>query len=249
MKRILLYLIVALVSFLAFLLALAPASTVWQLLKNDVNNAVPDLRIQSVTGTIWDGRVLLGYRQFPPAYLTWMLDPLELIGLVIKLQLNLSGDNLKLSTTTTLSEGIVTISNLSGIIDSEFINAVSQLQGLTFSGPIEVSKIEIVDDFSRILSASGSISWAGGKIVSTSTSGELVFELPAIKGDVAEVSGDLDLRIHHENRTLIDIRLKRNGWIIVSLKASLFNLAGLKLPPGIEPMKDDTVLEFEEKVF
>lgn len=253
MKRLLLYLIVILVSFVVSLLVLAPASTVWQLLKNDVNQALPDLNIQSVTGTIWDGRALLAYRQFPPAYLTWTLDPLGLVGQVIKLQLNLTGDNLKLSTTTNLSSGMITVSNLNGIIDSEFINAASQFQGLTFSGPIELNGIEIVDDFKRVLSASGHISWAGGKIVSQNTSGRLVFELPAIKGDVAEVSGDLDLRIHNENQTLIDIRLKHNGWIIVSLKASLFNLAGLTLPRWIAPMvntkNDDTVLEFEEKIF
>ena len=45
----------------------------------------------------------------------------------------------------------------------------------------------------------------------------------------------------------VDIQMKPDGWIVVAVKAKLFDLAQLPLPSGASGQ--DTVLEFEEKVF
>ena len=253
MKRIAPYLIAGLLSFITFVVLLAPASSVWLLLKDDVSNLLPDLDVTSVAGTIWNGRAALGYRQFPSTQLIWTLDPLALTGRVAQLRLDLTSDDLHLNADTGISERRITISNLHGSVGSEFINAVSQSQGLIFSGPVEVHEISLIADRSHVLSAGGHISWGGGKIVSKTGSSTQIFALPALEGDFSAVSDGLNLQIHHEDTPALDIRLKPTGWITVTVKAGLFHLAGLTLPTGGNPSVNvastDTVLEFEEKIF
>ena len=62
------------------------------------------------------------------------------------------------------------------------------------------------------------------------------------------MEGDsVQLLIHSDSLAVIDMRLKPNGWIIVVVKARLFDLASLSLPEGSDP--EDSVLEFEERIF
>jgi hypothetical protein len=124
---------------------------------------------------------------------------------------------------------------------------MSQPQGLTFSGDIAAANLGIISDLSWFSDVTGRISWPGGRIVSTTSSGTRVFDLPPLAGDMKLIEDRIQLLIHHEQAGLIDVQFKPDGWIIVAIKARLFALAQLPLPPGIE--LHDAMLKFEEKIF
>ena len=180
MKRISLYLIAAFVSFSLFLVIFAPASTLLFLVKDEINQRVPELVIDQVSGTVWDGQATLHYREFPPSLLNFRLDPMALAGGSADLALSLTGDFIDVEASVSLSNESIRVSGLHGVIDSEYINNVSQQHGLLMTGPFSLKQITLHADSTHVLSAAGQVSWAGGKIESQTGSGLQVFELPGL---------------------------------------------------------------------
>ncbi|MBV1877260.1 MAG: type II secretion system protein N [Pseudomonadales bacterium] len=268
---------VALISFLGFLLVRAPAAPIWSLLNNNANtNAnqpLPDLQVLLVSGTVWDGLAELQYRDFPNSLLSWQLMPFistdppstkaateqdtskinpaednTIIPLAIDLDLSAKGIAHHLMAEVVAKSNKIVITNLRGDIGSTYINAISQPQGLTFSGAINVGQINLASDLKWLQQANGTITWPGGKITSRAPDGATqVFNLPALDGIISLQSEILGLEIQHNNEPLINIELKQDGWIRVKVKARIFDLARLPWPSGTN--LDDTVLEFEEQVF
>lgn len=247
MLRIFTYIFIALVSFLIFMVVLAPAGPIWGMFSPQVNQRIPDLRVLLVRGTIWDGSAELQYRLFPTSYLNWDTRGMALLGGSVETLVSLAGDGHDFKAHLEVSSGSLTLSDLNGELAASYINAVSEPQGLTFSGEIDVNQLKLVSDFRTLTEAGGNIHWNGGKVVSrTSAVGTQVFDLPALDGDFSMQGEDVVLDLHHESNTIVDIRLKPTGWVTVKVKARLFELAGLPWPSGTS--LTDTVLEFEEKV-
>jgi len=243
--KILFYFVAALVSFIIFLAVLTPAAVVWRLISDEVS--IPNLQVYQVSGTIWNGQADLKYQQFPNSSLHWEIDPWPLVSGDIELEFLISGDSHEFSGEARLDDSGVAITNLQGTLSSRYINNVSRPQGLTIAGEFEVRDVNLASDFRLFNDAGGHVYWSGGRIVSINETGTTVWDLPSLEGDLHLVDSSVALLIHHEQASLVDIRLKPDGWITVAIKARLLSLAKLPLPSatGLQ----DTVLEFEEKVF
>jgi hypothetical protein len=78
--------------------------------------------------------------------------------------------------------------------------------------------------------------------------GTRVFDLPALVGEIRMRGQDINLILHPENpnQVLVDILVKPTGWVVVAVKARLFDVAGLPWPAGSS--LEDTVLQFEEQL-
>ncbi|MGK0339440.1 MAG: hypothetical protein ACJAYE_000850 [Candidatus Azotimanducaceae bacterium] len=239
--------LIALLTFCSFIVVFAPASLIWRVAEKEVIDNVPDLHVLRVSGTVWSGAAELVYRQFPTSLLNWTIAPLPLLGAQIETQLVLSGEGHELNGDGLIKQQFGDVKSLTGFIDASYINRVSEPQGLTFSGTIDIQSLSFQSDLLWIQEARGRIYWPGGKIVSrTLQAGTRVFDLPALTGDISMQGDSLYLNLHHNNETIIDILVKPDGWISVAVKARLFDLANLPWPAGSSP--SDTVLEFEEKL-
>ena len=129
----------------------------------------------------------------------------------------------------------LSIDSLVGHVDAMYINRVSQPQGLTFAGRVTVESLDLTSDLRWIQTATGRITWPGGKIISrTSLDGTRVFDLPALVGDIEMQGRDILLTLHpnSRNQSLVNIVFKPDGWLVVRVKARLFDLAGLAWPGG-----------------
>ena len=247
MARFLIYCVIALLSFLAFVAVLAPAAPVWSLVSKDVLRLQPDLNVLMVDGTIWTGNAEISYRQLPTSVLSWDIAALALFKRKLHAQLNLAGDFHHFETELQMTQSDLLINNLNGTLNSQYINVVSKPQGLTFNGDISAEALSLKASPKRVHSASGHISWPGGKIISrTEAAGTRIFDLPPLDGELSMLGENLRLNIHHNNQTAVDIQLKPNGWVLVSVKALLFDLANQPWPAGTK--LSDSVLEFEEKI-
>lgn len=247
MMRVLGFGLIALLTFCIFIVVFAPASLVWRVAEKEVIRNVPDLHVLRVGGTVWSGEAELAYRQFPTSLLNWQIAPLPILGAKIETQLVLTGEGHQLNGDAFVSRQLGVVESLTGHIDASYINRVSQPQGLTFSGTIEIQNFSFSSDMQWIQDASGRIFWPGGKIVSrTLLAGTRVFDLPALTGDISMQGENISLDLHHNNETIVDILVKPDGWVSVAVKARLFDLANLPWPAGSSP--GDTVLEFEEKL-
>lgn len=247
MMRVFLFGLIAFLTFCTFVLVFAPASLVWRAAEREVIQNVPDLHVLRVGGTVWSGEAELAYRQFPISTLNWVIAPLPLLKARVDTQLNLVGEGHEFNASGQIAEQLAQLVSLQGFVDAEYINRVSQPQGLTFSGRVDIQNMAITSDLRWVQAATGRIYWPGGKIISrTRAAGTQVFDLPALTGDISMKGDVIYLNLHHNNETVVDILLKPDGWVRVDVKARLFDLTNLPWPAGSSP--DDTVLEFEEKL-
>ncbi|HIG41637.1 MAG: type II secretion system protein N [bacterium] len=243
--KVLLYFVAALLSFIIFMAVLTPAAVVWRLISDEVS--IPNLQVYQVSGTLWNGQAELKYRQFPISSLHWEIDPLSLVYGDIELEFLISGDSHEFSGEALLGHSRVAIVNLRGTLGSRYINDVSRSQGYTISGEFEVRDVNLATDFRLFNDAGGRVYWSGGRIVSLNEPGTRVWDLPSLEGDLDLVDSSVELLIHREQASVVDIRLKPDGWMSVTIKGRLLSLAKLPLPSATG--MQDTVLEFEEKVF
>jgi len=247
MMRVFGFGLIALLTFCIFVLVFAPASLIWRVAEKEVIRNVPDLHVLRVGGTVWSGAAELAYRQFPTSLLSWQIAPLPILGAKVETQLVVAGEGHELNGDGLVEQQFAQVKSLTGYIEASYINRVSQPQGLTFAGTVDIQSLSFQSDLRWIQEARGRIYWPGGKIVSrTIQAGTRVFDLPALTGDISMRGDTIYLNLHHNNETIVDILVKPDGWISVAVKARLFDLANLPWPAGSSP--SDTVLEFEEKL-
>ena len=250
MKKFLIYALVAVITFIAIVIAFAPAALLWRQVDNEALSRVPELAVAGVRGTLWQGRADLFYRQFPGSALNWTVAPMPaLTRQQADSLLTLSGEGHDLRATLSATARGVEVHSATGFVEALYINRVSQPQGLTFDGRVDIRRLSLKSDFRWIETAEGEIYWPGGKIVSrTLAAGTRVFDLPPLLGEIRMRGADINLILHPENpnQVLVDILVKPNGWVVVAVKARLFDLAGLPWPAGSS--LNDTVLQFEEQL-
>lgn len=249
MKKFVLYFLIAVLTFIGFIAVFTPASLIWKQVEAPLLKNVPELSVASVRGTVWQGNADLYYRRFPSSQLDWQLAAAPLLSQEAVSVLRLSGEGHQFDAQLTATAKSLVVHSLIGSVDAQYINRVSQPQGLTFVGRVDVEKLNLSSDLAWIQDVSGRITWPGGKIVSrTIAAGTQVFDLPALVGDLSMEGRNIQLNLHANNPTesLVEIMVKPDGWVVVAVKARLFDIAGLPWPAGSS--LEDTVLQFEEKL-
>jgi hypothetical protein len=244
--RTLIYILLAISSFLIFLLVYAPASPVWSLVSQDVSIRVPDLKVFRVGGTIWNGQGEVQYRRFPPSIIDWQLSPGKLLSQTAELHASAVGDGHDLKAQGSYKDGHIELEALSGTIDSDYINEVSEEFGLTFSGELYIRDLTLSSDGQKLNAASGTADWSGGRILLNTSAYPQVLSLPPLKAELHLKDSRLILDVTHDERILIQIALNQEGWAEISIKGRLFELANFPWPLGADP--DETALLLEEKI-
>jgi len=248
MRRYLSFGLIALMSFLVYIIVQFPISPIWNAVKQDLVNAVPDLAVYKVGGRIWQGEAGLQYLNFPESTLDWRIHASRLLTLSLLTDLKLEGLNHTLSGSAEITSDSASLIDLNGYVDAAYINTVSEIQGLLFSGRITAKQLNLSSDLRWLTAADGQVTWPGGRIISQSHFGApQVLELPPLIGDISMQGEVLWLKIHHNDLPMLNIAIKPNGYASVTVLARLFDTAGLPWPPGMA--LDEPVLELEEKIF
>ncbi len=244
--KIALYITIAILSFLVFILAFAPASPFWSLVQADVKKNIPDLNVYRVGGTVWDGQGEIQFRQFPPSTIFWHLSATQLLNRIADIQISAGGEGHELTARLSLAESESFLQDLTGLIDSDYINEVSTQFGFTFSGELKIKNLNLEGNNRWLTNADGEAYWSGGRILLNTGPDPQVLVLPPLDGQLTFVDNQLVLDITHKQLTLLKIKLKEGGWAEISIKGRLLKLANLPWPEGSNP--DETVLLLEEKI-
>lgn len=245
--RIVLYLLAGLVAFLICIAAFLPAGPAWQQIIIPRLQAIPELSVTGVDGTIWQGRAGLSYRAFPPSTLTWSVSPLALARGAGEGDLTLSGAGHQITGHVSVETGGITLSDGNGVIDASFVNAMSETIGLTFPGEITLTDVEATTTTRWFTSASGELQWQGGTISTRTPNGVISYSLPALTGQLSMEGEKLKLTLQHEVNNFMGISLGQDGWAKVDIYKPLFRYAGLAIPGGEN--LPDPVVQVEEKLF
>jgi len=244
--RIVLYILIATVSFTLFLIAFAPASPAWVLIRDDVKTRVPDLNIFRVGGTVWTGEAEIQFRDFPPSTLSWDVHAAELIGGQLKADLTLIGEDHHFATTAVFDEVSGAVQQLSGNIGSEYVNQVSRKIGLTFSGELIIDQVNLTADDRQVRSIDGVMHWTGGRTVLAISDEAQVVAFPRLDGKLYFENAEILLDVTSASESLLTVTLKQTGWAVVAIKARTFDLANMDWQGNGD--LDQTVLLIEEKI-
>lgn len=246
MKRLLVYFVVFVVVLTGVLIAFAPASIAWLALKDDVANAAPGLEVTAIKGTLWQGDAQFHYLRLPPTGLEWKVAPASVFMGHPVATLATSGDDQHIDAKAGVAGEVIHF-DATGYVDSRYVNAISRDLGLTFTGRLEINKLELDGDSRWFNSADGDLHWNGGQIMYQTSEGPQLLKLPPMDGKLAMAGNNLQLAITSNGQSMLDVVLKPTGWVAITLKVRLFEVANLQWPTGAGP--DDTALTLEEKIF
>jgi len=238
------YLSIAVIAFLGFLIAFAPASVLWSVIEKDVSRAVPDLKVMSVGGSIWSGKTEIQFRQFPSSRLSWTISPLNILSGTgsIRIIAEGNGHSMELEADATPSEVDMKIPN--GNLSSDYINRVSEQYGLIFAGNLSFNEVFMATREAKLVDATGFAHWTGGRVFVAGQSQPL--DLPPLNGELLFADQLLVLNVTYQQLSMIKISLNEQGWATIAIKGRFFDIADLPRPDSTNP--DETILLLEEKI-
>lgn len=236
------YVLIGVVAFLGFALALMPASVA-----RLATSRVDGLAMRAVGGTLWDGQASLAYRGEGIGEVDWTFMPFGVLSGEVRVRWRLRDADVDLSGIAAqgLARALVTAS---GHVGAAAINRVLGRYDIAVDGALEATDLAVVSDGS--LRASGVVVWSGGRTFYRLSGQNYDTALPAMVGEVRTVDGEhtLDAKLAGDSAApLIHARLKSNGWIEIGLTRRFAALAGKPWPvPGDD---DAVVLTIEEQLF
>lgn len=246
-----LYIGLGLLSMLGFVLifvaVMAPASLLIGLLRDDITQAVPALKIGHVSGTIWNGTATVQYQNFPPADLDFSIAFLPLLTGSLDTAITLTGDGLDARFDGEFANEGGRITQLNAIIASHYINAVTIGYGLDLSGEVVVSDANLAFDRQWLTALTGQINWSGGIVHIENPAQFYSVKLPPVNGELAMDGQNLQLVLAAESE-LLNIRLKPDGWAEVGVSYAMMALAELPVPGNPPADSSKPALLLEEKV-
>ena len=238
------YILAAIIAFTGFLIVFAPVSPIWSIVKEDVTKIIPELKVLGVGGSVWDGKSEIQFHQFPPSRVTWAISPFEILkgNAAIKATANGDGHFVDLKAVIDSSEANLRV--VDGQFNSDFVNSVSQLYGITFGGIFSIDETFINANKMRIMDAGGTVHWSGGRVTVATRSETL--DLPPLDGELSLEDQLLVLHITHQQSSMLRITLNREGWATIAIKGRFLDIANLSRPEGTSP--EETILLLEEKI-
>jgi hypothetical protein len=242
------YLAIAIIVFTISIVVMAPASIVTGLFGDAVQRNIPGLKIGATRGRIWQGSIQLQYQRLPAVTASWKMAAPPLLNGKVSTLVELTGSGLQLEMVAMASTSGGSLDNISGTIESRFINAVSVAYGLDLTGIFELSGISMSFDQRWLTALKGVTNWSGGIVHIETPEQFYSVKLPPLTGQLSMKGSNAMLDVASGTSTLLTLALKPDGWSQASVSYMLTDMAGLPLPNGYQDTTGPAFV-LEEKVF
>lgn len=242
MKR---YLFVGVMVLLAVVVYAAPAS----LLKQPLN-ANPNLQVQQLQGTLWNGSGAVRVNNLNLGTLRWQFAPGRLLQAQAAFNYTLQGNNLDLSGTA--GRGVSRwLLDANGAVQDALVNQALAPYEIRMTGDLAVQTLALAAAGQRVAELTGNVAWPGGPVSYPAPGGQATRALPALRAELT-LDGDNSeplANVHSEsvNYPLLSLRVLNSGFVKISLTRRFTQIVGMPWP-GSEP-DHAFVLEVEEQVF
>ena len=246
--RKLAYLLLAIITFVSYLVVTAPASIFAKHFEENLQGIAPGLKIWASEGSLWKGNMRGRYKKIGPIFISWDVDAFEILTGDFVAEIDLNGDGLQLTLILNASADDISLQNINGEIDTNFINIVSVNYGLSLAGEINVLNVFAALDYEWVTALSGTIDWTGGLIHLETP--ERLYSVPLLplEGTLSLGDSNVLLNILSGNSNLMTLSLKKNGWSKADIASPLIDILGIPFPSGNQS-NSEPVLTLEEKIF
>jgi len=209
------WLVIAVISFLVFVLLQVPAS--WLISKFYKDNQV----LQNVSGNIWQGQADWRKGEMRGSII-WKTRPLDLI--LLRAAANIEIFSGKTQLKAIMGYGInkkVIVRDLQGQISPETLKAIINWQWP--ANQIQLKDVQL--DFKKqqgFSSVQGELQWAGGELVYTFADRQDQMNMPSLNGQLQDVDGKLQFNIQDQRKQkMANIMLDPNMMLDVQLTQRL----------------------------
>ena len=243
------YGVIALVSFLSFLVITAPASLLLGSAAEDIRKQVPDLQIGKLEGSLWSGSTAIQYLELPATTMTWSLSPGPLLAGTAAAEFGAQAEGLTASGSGEFTAASGHITALDAEVRDIYLNALTQPQGLQLAGTFALTDTDIRFNQRWLEKAAGRLEWSGGTVHIETPGDFITADLPPLTG-IFSLDGEvLVLNVTADQVPMIVVRIQPTGWAAVAINYAFIDLAGIPLPIGSQRTAADPAILLEEKVF
>lgn len=242
------YLLLGLLSLLVFLAVTVPLNLVWQTLEPNLGRL--PVQVNSVSGTVWDGRFQIRERQLGVLNGEWQLQPLSLLSGSAVADVAVNSDSLRLTANLQASaNGDVQISELDGYFDPLLLAPMLRRQRVSFDGDIEASKVAATLNANtlQVAEVSGRIIYQGGSAEFPVQGKPVSAEIPMIIGNLSMEGDKAVVNIENtDSEALAQGFLQPDGWAGVAVRRRFIDTLGQQWPQKADA--DTVIFEVSHKI-
>lgn len=229
-------LLVGLLVYLLVLVVRVPAGWLWQQASGYVR-LPPQVQVQQVSGTLWDGAAALVVAGHP-LRLLWQLRWPELSGPALPL-------DLRLETARSHVQGRLWLSapdagrfrGQGQILVAEFGDMIRRSGGAMIEGEVAMERLHLAWEGQQLEQAEGLARWPGGRVTWPMGAQTGVADFPAMLAQLGTGNGGISLSIRQEGGEgpAADVQLLRNGMMDIRVYKRMIDLAGQPWPDSAGP--------------
>jgi len=233
--KVILLLVLGLLVYVLALLALLPASFVWQQLRSQIQ-LPPGVSVTQVSGSLWSGAaaaLVSGY----PLRLQWQLGwPMNELAAPIDWQLNSVRSELQ-GEVTLAWPGDATVTARGTLVVDEFEALIRQSGGAMIAGAVSVERFQLQWQDNRVVSASGLGQWPGGLVTWPMGANTGQARFPPMQAGLEPVNGGLELLISaiDSNGPAARASVLWSGMLDLKVYKRMLDLAGQPWPNTAQP--------------
>lgn len=249
-KKIFAYLAVFLFSFLVFLLALTPASFIWdRFVAPNVSLAPYGVKVEQVQGRIWSGQVLFRVQGID-TILTWdmQLSRLWLLRLPVELDLDSHAGTATASIVASPSGWDLQLDSLDAQLSA--LNSALKRRRITLDGQLVARDIRASLEEGQLVSAEGRFSWSGGQIAYPVRRDLHEREVPDFSGRITTLEeGVTYIGISDSGSDFdpVEVSLMPDGVALLQVKRRLLDLVDEPWPSNSN--ERDVVFKVKKDIF
>jgi Type II secretion system (T2SS), protein N len=238
------YIAIAVVTFLACLGFLAPASVV-----EDAVERVPGVTLDDVRGTLWSGTGQLSFERRPLGLLTYGFKPLDVVVLRFSYDVRLESADTTLDGSASATFGGLIV-DLGGRVDAAALRELLMRYDMAIGGVFETDGLHIRRSWDEALpNVKGELRWNGAPVSYRLGQTTHHVVLPALSGFIDSSSGQPEMTAYEADHDtpLMLARVAADGWVTIGITKRFTQLLGQ--PWTGSDADHAVVLEVQEQLF
>ena len=242
------YLLLGFFVFTITLIVTAPLHFIWRYA--EPHAARLPVKIQRVSGTLWDGKAQLNSPRIGQIDLDWQLNALQLLMAKADLTLKASGQGFEVTAKGLLnSDQRLQLNDAEGFLSSDLLKPMLRRGKASLQGEFELSDLNAVLDLQnqQILDLNGRLVFSGGDVGFPVDGKPVQAELPLLVGQFKreESKSVLDIATQ-EGLPIGQAFVQNDGWGGVAIRRRFLDILGQKWPA--EATEETVIFEVSQKI-
>ena len=239
--------VVSILAYFVFLLVMFPLNIAYKL----IDPKDLPVEVVSVSGTLWNGQLVLKQSLIGQTQFDWELSPIALLTGEVSSQFSVKSAQFEGKGNVSLAmNGDITLNQVSAYVDAALINKPLRSQKVNVNGDLELIQTNIVFNMKEKITsfASGRLVWAGGDVQYPKGRSKKSANLPMLIADISSLNGELLAQVHTDDGlNVAKGNLKADGWASIAIQKRMIDLVGEPWPN--KASADSVIFEVSEKVF